>query len=51
MAAVVEKREPGEDTSVVTVPLEQIAKVAVSLASVGLTSPVVRKVLIEPDLF
>ena len=48
---MVEEGEPGEETSVVTVPLEQIAKVAASLASVGLTSPVVRKVLSEPDLF
>ena len=48
---MVEKREAREKTSVVTLPLEQIVKVAASLASVGLISPVVRKVLSEPDLF
>ena len=36
---MVEKREPGEKISVVTVVLEQIAKVAVSIASIGLISP------------
>ena len=49
--AVFEKRELKEETSVVMVLLEQIAKVAASLASVGLTSPVVKKVLSEPDLW
>ena len=34
-----------------SVLLEQIARVAVSLALVDLTSPVVREVLSEPDLF
>ena len=48
---MVKKREPGEEISVVLVPLEQIAKVAASLTSVSLTSPLVRKVLSELDLF
>ena len=48
---MVEEGEPGEKSSAITVPLEQIAKVAASLASVGLNIPVVRKILGEPDLF
>ena len=48
---MVEEGELEENTLVVTVQLEQIAKVAVSLASVGLSTLVVRKVLSEPDLF
>ena len=48
---MVEEGEPEEETSLVTVPLEQIAKVAASLLSVILISPMVRKVLSEPDLF
>ena len=48
---MIEKGEPGEETSVVTVLLEQIAKVAVFLALVYLTSLVVRKAFGEPDLF
>ena len=50
-AAVVEEGEPGEETEVVTIPLEKIAKVSASLVLVGLTSPVVIKVLSELDLF
>ena len=48
---MVEEEEPEEETSVVPMPLEQIAKEAASLALVGLISLVVRKVLSEPDLF
>ena len=48
---MVDKKEPGEETSVASVPLQPIPKVAISLAYVGLTSPVVRKVLSELDLF
>ena len=48
---MVEKGEPGEETSIVPVLLEQIAKVAASLASVALIRPVVKKVLRELELF
>ena len=52
MATVVEEKESGEESSILTVLLEQIAKVvAASLALVGLTSPVVRMVWSELDLF
>ena len=47
---MVEEGELKEETIVVTVLLEQIAMVAATIASVGLTIPVVRKVVSELDL-
>ena len=48
---MVEEGKPGEKISVITAPLEQIAKKAALLTLVGLTSSVVRNILNELDLF